>query len=135
MRLEMHGDDFLCAMADYRDMSPTKKQPFVRTSVVGEKKKTCFISGKKSRVTRHHIRKGKNPLVVYLQWKYHQIIHGVALNRFSTADIRTTYAVAEMYSLWKESEANIVRKKIIMELDRRKAEDNMWGFFNSLGFT
>ena len=131
-KAEMHDIDWLYAMADYRDMAPRAKQPFVRTKVVGHHKQGCFICGKRYRVTRHHIVKGSSPVVVFLQWKYHQIIHGVGLKRFKTADIRTTYAVAEAYNLWKREEANVVKKKILAELERRSFEENSSAFFNKL---
>jgi len=124
--------EWLRAMADYSDLTPRIKQPFIRTQVIGEKEKGCFITGHRNNVTRHHIIKGDKPVVVYLQWKYHQIIHGVGLNRFRIQDIRTTYAVAETYNLWKTSEANIVKKKILTEIDRRKFEINFTAFFRHL---
>ena len=103
---------------------PVRRTPFIRTKFLNDKREGCFICGRKSGVTRHHVRRGKKPLCVFLCWKHHQIIHATALERFNTADIRTTLVVADKFKLWKYGEKNVVRKKILTELDRRRLNGN-----------
>ena len=95
-----------------------KKQPFIRTKFLNDKRGGCYMCSRKG-VTKHHIKRGHAPLVVYLCWKHHQIIHGTALTRFSLGDLRTVLTMADEYSLWKEEEVTLVKKKIITEIEHR----------------
>ena len=103
---------------------PVVKMPFVRTRFINNKNNGCYICGRKTTNTRHHIRRGHKPMCVYVCWKHHQILHGTALNKFRPSDLRMVIAVADRYNLWKEGEKNIVKKKIIMELDMRRRDNH-----------
>lgn len=100
---------------------PIIKQPFVRTVSLNKQTDGCFICGRKM-PTRHHIRRGRRPLVVYLCWKHHQIMHGVSLEKYSTADLRTTLVVAKEYKLFKVGEAGRVEKAILQEIESRDSQ-------------
>lgn len=100
---------------------PIIKQPFVRTVSMNRQTDGCFICGRKM-PTRHHIRRGRRPLTVFLCWKHHQIMHGVCLEKYSTAELRTTLAVAKEYKLFKVSEAGRVEKAILQEIESRGSQ-------------
>ena len=94
--------EWLVKIVDFENSIPVRRLPYVRTMAVNRSKDGCFICSRR-RVSRHHIRRNSNPLVVYLCWLHHQIIHGIALERCNTPDIRTTLIIAREYNLFKES--------------------------------
>ena len=106
---------------------PPRITPWVRTKSLNKKSDGCYICGrkrfKKYGTTRHHIRRGLQPLVVYLCWKHHRIIHAVSLDKFPLHDLRMVLAVADVYDLYKVEEKGMVRKKIIMEIERRESQN------------
>lgn len=99
---------------------PAIKQPFTRTRFMNDKRDGCYCCPRKSTLTKHHINRGPEPLVVYLCWKDHQIIHGTALDRFDIKDLKRVMAMADAYGLYKEGETNVVKKKILMEITIRE---------------
>ena len=98
---------------------PIKRSPFVRTKYINKKTDGCYICGRKTKITKHHIKRGRSPLCVFVCWKHHQILHGIALQRFRSADLRMVLSVALRYGLFKEGEETMVQKRILIELDRR----------------
>jgi len=111
--------EWLVEIADFKNPIPRHPGKYVRTRHINSKKRGCFICGRK-RVTRHHIRRGVNPLAVYICWRHHQILHGISLSQKKTADIRTTMVVADTYDLYKDSETRVIKKMLLIELDMRK---------------
>jgi hypothetical protein len=126
--------NWLNGIADYRDPVPIKKMVFVRTRHIGNKREGCFICGRKSHTTRHHIRKGTDPLAVYLCRRHHDIIHGTGLHRFRTVDIRMVLCLAREYSLFKETEATIIEKRLVGELENREYDGNTSAWFGRVGY-
>jgi len=112
------GLEWLRRIADFENPIPPRYTPFVRTRHINKKKNGCFICGRKSGITRHHIRRGQNPLAVYLCWKHHRIIHGIALQKYKTADIRVTMIMADAYNLYKEGEEKVIKKILLIELEK-----------------
>ena len=125
---------WLVAIAGFENDIPKERMPFIRTKHMNNKTDGCFICGGMGFITRHHIRKGHNPLAVYLCRKHHDIIHGIALNKihekgrrkdkyvYKDADLRTMLTMAKTYRLFKSGERGIVIKRIENELMRRDAE-------------
>lgn len=94
------------------------KTPFVKTKELNHKGEGCFICGRKN-VTKHHILHGRDSTIVWLCWRHHQIMHGVALRKYTVGDIRTCLFMGKWFGLFKREEAGVVEKKLLMELDRR----------------
>lgn len=125
---------WLVAISGFENNIPKERMPFVRTKHLNKKTDGCFICGRMSYITRHHIRKGYHPLAVYLCRKHHDVLHGIGLDKifedgprkgkyvYSDADLRTTLVVAKNYNLFKSGEKGIVTKRIETELMRRGAE-------------
>jgi len=125
---------WLSAISGFENHIPKKRMPFVRTRHLNKKTDGCFICGRLSYITRHHIRRGHNPLAVYLCRRHHDVIHGIALDKkyssgrrcgkyiYTDADLRTTLVVAKTYKLFKTDERGIVTKRIELEMQRREAE-------------
>ena len=125
---------WLRAITNFENEIPVKKTPFVRTKHLNKKSDGCFICGRRYNITRHHIRKGWNPLGVFICRHHHDVLHGIGLDRkfkkgkkigkyvYRDADLRMALAVAERYKLFKTNERGIISKAILMELDRRKSE-------------
>lgn len=125
---------WLAGMYLYRDPAPLGGTGFVRTRHIGNKKEGCFMCGKKYNPTRHHIKKGPEPLAVFLCRKHHDIIHGTGLHRFRTYDIRMVLSIADRYNLFKESEANMIMKRLIIELDAREYDINTETWFGRVAW-
>jgi hypothetical protein len=127
-------DNIPWLMSGFTNDIPKESMPFVRTVHLNKKSEGCYICGRKTRITRHHIRKGRNPLAVYICRKHHDIIHGIALGKkydsgrrkgsyyYSDADLRMVLSVAEEFNLFKHGERGIVTKRIRLELQKRDAE-------------
>lgn len=121
--------EWLNRIADFENPFPYPPRPFVRTKNLNDQRDGCFVCGYR-RVTRHHIRKGREPLVVHLCWKHHQIMHGTALDKYTTEDIFATLMVAREHKIFKELEAQLVEKVLIQELTRRKFAEDAEAFFS-----
>jgi len=124
--------EWLREMADFKNPIPPRHTPFVRTRHLNNKKDGCFMCARKSGTTRHHIRRGQNPLGVYLCWRHHQIIHGIALHKHKTADIRMVMVLADAYGLYKEGEEGVIKKLLLTELEMRRMKNNIGDFFRKL---
>lgn len=116
--------NWLEAIAPFRNDLPKIKQPFVTVRCINRALDGCFICGRKH-VSRHHIFKGRKPLVVYLCLDHHKAIHGTCLEDYPVWFLRTLLVVADTYNLYKKGEENMVRKKILTLIsDREIAERN-----------
>ena len=130
---------WLIAIAGFENNIPKTVMPFVRTKHMNKKTDGCFICGRFTFITRHHIRKGHHPLAVYLCRKHHDVIHGIALEKtfdkgtkkgkyvYTDGDLRTTMTMAKSYKLFKTGERGIVIKRIETELMRRDIEKKRRG--------
>lgn len=121
-------------MHNYRDPVPLGGIGFVRTRHIGNKNDGCFMCGKRYNPTRHHIKKGNEPVAVFLCRKHHDIIHGTGLHRFRTHDIRMVMVIADEYKLYKELEAGMVKKKLLTELERREYDIKSSSWFGRVGW-
>lgn len=125
---------WLRAMVNFENNIPRERMPFVRTKHLNRKTDGCFICGRKYNITRHHIRRGKNPLAVYVCRRHHDILHGIGLDKkykdgknkgeyvYRDADLRMVLAIGTTYKLFKSGEKGIVTKRIMLELQRRATE-------------
>lgn len=115
------GPQWLREIGEYENPLPPSKTGWVRTKHLNKKSSGCFICGRKTNVTRHHIKRRPKPvLAVYICWKEHRVLHGVALEKVKLHDLRRVMTIADAYNLWKVEEKNMVRKKILIEMERRE---------------
>jgi len=115
------GPQWLVELTEYKNNIPTNKIGWIRTRHMNKKSSGCFICGRKTNVTRHHISRNPKPVIaVYICWKEHRILHGVALEKVKLHDLRRVMAIGDAYDLWKVDEKGMVRKKILTEMERRE---------------
>lgn len=124
--------EWLRDIIDFKNPVPPPFTPYVRTRHLNKKNDGCFMCPRKHGMTRHHIRRGYAPLAVYLCWRHHQIIHGIALYKHKTADIELVLDMADAYNLYKTGEEKIIQKMLLTELDKRRMEANLGVFLNHL---
>jgi len=131
---------WLHQLASFRNDMPKRSEPYVRTKHINSKKEGCFVCGRKSNLTRHHITRGERPIATFICWKHHQLLHGVALDKkhagrrkykpttkkwkyyYSNADLRMVLTIGIEYNLFKYGEKGMVVKRIQIEIERRVQE-------------
>jgi len=126
------GLEWLRNIANFKNPIPPQFTPFVRTRHINSKRDGCLICPTKRGITRHHIRRGLDPLAAYICWRHHQILHGIALHRHKVEDVSLVMERADAYNLYKDGEEKIIKKMLLTELERRKVEEGLPDFFRNL---